>query len=80
MDDVPEQEHRKERFVDNLLRCWVLCKVAAGGIDDGDAGETQQKVHNDKLEDGNVCLSAQFSACRARSRPWGLGIKCLVRC
>jgi len=32
----------------------------------------------DKLEDRNVRLGAQFSACSIRGRPWGLGIKCLA--
>ena len=30
----------KEGFVDDLLRTRVLCKVAAGGIDDGEVDET----------------------------------------
>ena len=39
MCKVPEHEHRKERFVDNLLRIRVFCKVAAGGIDNGEVDE-----------------------------------------
>jgi len=41
MCKVPEHEHRKERFIDDLLRFRVLCKLAAGGIDDEEVDEGQ---------------------------------------
>ena len=41
MGKVSEHEYCKERFVDNLLRFRVLCKVAAGSTNDGEIDETQ---------------------------------------